>query len=101
MKIITMKNPLQNISCIALAVAMSSLLLLTACSRLTEDNLQKVHNGMTTAEVKAILGEPTSSDTSSALGIVSGTTYTYHSGSSDVKITFLNDKVIATEGEFK
>ena len=96
-----MKTNLEIISRAALAVAASSILLLTACSRLTEDNLQKIHNGMTTAEVKAILGEPTNSATSSALGIVSGTTYTYHTSSSDVKITFLNDKVIATEGEFK
>jgi hypothetical protein len=96
-----MKTPLQNISRAALAVAVSSILLLTACSRLTEANLEKIHNGMTSAEVKAILGDPTSSETGSALGIISGTTYTYHSGSSDVKITFLNDKVIATEGEFK
>ena len=96
-----MKTNLEIISRAALAVAASSILLLTACSRLTEDNLQKVHNGMTTAEVKAILGAPTSSDTGSALGIVSGTTYVYHTNSSDVKITFVNDKVIATEGEFK
>jgi hypothetical protein len=82
-------------------LAFAALLLVTACSRLTEDNLQKVHNGMTTDEVKAILGEPTSSETGSALGIVSGTTYTYHTSTSDVKITFVNDKVIATEGEFK
>ncbi len=78
-----------------------AVLLVTACSRLTEDNLQNVHNGMTTDEVKAILGEPTSSQTGSALGIVSGTTYIYHTGTSDVKINFVNDKVIATEGEFK
>jgi len=78
-----------------------ALLMLTACSRLTEDNLQKIHNGMTTDDVKAILGEPTSSQTGSALGIISGTTYVYHVGTSDVKITFVNDKVIATEGEFK
>ena len=96
-----MKINLQNISRTALAVAASSLLLLTACSRLTEDNLQKIHNGMTTDEVKAILGEPTSSQTGSALGIVSGTTYVYHTDTSDVKITFVDDKVIATEGEFK
>lgn len=81
--------------------AVAGLLLVTACSRLTEENLQKVHNGMTTAEVKAILGDPTTSQTGSALGIVSGTTYTYHTNTSDVKITFVDDKVIATEGEFK
>jgi len=82
-------------------LAVAAVLLVTACSRLTEDNLQKVHNGMTTDEVKAILGEPTSSQTGSALGIVSGTTYVYHTSTSDVKITFVDDKVIATEGDFK
>jgi len=82
-------------------LAVAALLLVAACSRLTEANLEKVHNGMTPDEVKAILGDPTSSETSNALGIISGTTYTYHTSSSDVKITFVNDKVIATEGEFK
>jgi hypothetical protein len=56
---------------------------------------------MTTDDVKAILGEPTSSQTGSALGIISGTTYVYHTSTSDVKITFVNDKVVTTEGEFK
>jgi len=81
--------------------AVATLILVTGCSKLTEDNLQKIHNGMTTDEVKAILGEPTSSQTGSALGIVSGTTYVYHTDTSDVKITFVDNKVIATEGEFK
>jgi outer membrane protein assembly factor BamE (lipoprotein component of BamABCDE complex) len=85
----------------ALLLTITAALLVTACSRLTEANLQKVQNGMTTDEVKAILGDPTSSQTGSALGIVSGTTYVYHTDTSDVKITFVNDKVIATEGEFK
>ena len=90
---------MKNISTILFAAA--ALLLVVACSRLTEANLEKIHNGMTTSEVKAILGEPTSSQTGSALGLISGTTYIYHTSSSDVKITFVNDKVIATEGEFK
>jgi hypothetical protein len=89
---------MKNIHAALLAVA--ALLLVAACSRLTEDNLEKVHNGMTTTEVKAILGDPTSVQASGVLGIT-GTTYTYHTGSSDVKITFLNDKVMATEGDFK
>jgi outer membrane protein assembly factor BamE (lipoprotein component of BamABCDE complex) len=83
------------------AIAVGVIIMLTACSRLTEDNLQKIHNGMTTDDVKAILGEPTSSETGSALGLVSGTTYVYHTDKSDVKITFVNDKVIATEGNFQ
>ena len=81
--------------------AVATLILVTGCSKLTEDNLQKIHNGMTTDEVKAIFGEPTSSQTGSALGLISGTTYVYHTDTSDVKITFVDDKVIATEGEFK
>jgi outer membrane biogenesis lipoprotein LolB len=89
---------MKNIYTTLLAVA--ALVLITACSRLTEDNLQKVHNGMTSAEVKDILGEPTSSQTGGALGIT-GTTYTYHTSTSDVTITFVDDKVITTEGEFK
>jgi hypothetical protein len=84
-----------------LVVALFAAGILTACSKLTEDNLQKVHNGMTTTDVKAILGEPTSSQTGSALGLISGTTYIYHTATSDVKITFVDDKVIATEGDFK
>jgi len=74
---------------------------LTACSKLTEANLEKIHNGMSPNEVKAILGSPTSSETSSALGLISGTTFIYHTSTSDVRISFVNDKVIATEGEFK
>ncbi len=89
----------RHASRLGLVLAVS--LALVACSKLTEDNLQKVHNGMTTDEVKAVLGEPTSSQTGSALGIVSGTTYLYHTSTSDVKITFVDDKVIATEGDFK
>jgi len=82
-------------------LAVAALVLVTACSRLTEDNLDKIQNGMTTTDVKAILGEPTTSDTSNALGIVTGTTYTYHTSKADVKIIFVNDKVISKEGEFQ
>ncbi len=73
---------------------------LAACSKLTQDNLEKVHNGMTTDEVKATLGEPTSSSSGSFLG-QSGTDFLYHTDKSDVKIDFVNDKVIATSGSFQ
>jgi hypothetical protein len=98
-----------------------TLLSLTACSKLTEDNLQKIHNGMTTDDVKAILGEPTNTQSGNALSLVhqptaigystdtqsrraldiSGAASLYHTSTSDVKITFVNDKVVTTEGEFK
>ena len=96
------KNHLNLSRCaLRLSLVLAVGLSLAACSKLTEDNLQKVHNGMTTDEVKAVLGDPTSSQTGSALGIVSGTTYIYHTSTSDVKITFVDDKVIAMEGDFK
>jgi hypothetical protein len=86
---------------ILLLSLLAAALALNGCSsKLTEDNLQKIHNGMTTDEVKAILGPPTDAQSSGALGIT-GTTFTYHTSTSDVKITFLNEKVIATEGDFK
>jgi hypothetical protein len=101
MKISRGNQLLRSVMCSRVLLLLAMVLLLTACgSKLTEDNLQKIHNGMTTNEVKAILGSPNDVQSSGALGIT-GTTYTYHAGSSDVKITFLNDKVIATEGEFK
>jgi outer membrane protein assembly factor BamE (lipoprotein component of BamABCDE complex) len=73
---------------------------LAACSKLTQDNLSKIHNGMTADEVKAILGDPTSSSSGSFLG-QTGTEFTYHTDKSDVKIDFVNEKVIATSGSFQ
>ena len=84
------------------AVAFCAVLLaLTACSsKLTEDNLQKIHSGMTTNEVKATLGAPTNAQSSVFLGSTC-TIYTYHTDKSDVQISFLNNKVLSTEGDFK
>ena len=81
--------------------AVAALLLLTACSKLTEDNLQKVHNGMTTDEVKAILGEPTDSSTE-PIPIVGGnkTTLTYSGPQAHIVIVLKNDQVQSKEGNF-
>jgi outer membrane protein assembly factor BamE (lipoprotein component of BamABCDE complex) len=89
---------MKNLRFVLLSVA--ALLLITACSKMTEANLQKIHNGMTTTEVKEILGEPTDAQTRSLLGI-STTTYSYHTDTSNVAITFVDDKVIGTGGDFK
>ena len=92
---------MKSLKFVLTAALIATALFLAACgSKLTEDNLQKIHSGMTTDEVKTILGTPTDVQSSGALGIT-GTTYTYHTDKSDVKITFLNDKVIGTEGDFK
>ena len=88
---------MKNFRTILLFTAVAAL---AACSKLTQDNLSKVHNGMTNDEVKSLLGDPTTSQSGSFLG-QSGTEFVYHTDKSDVKIDFVNDKVIATSGSFQ
>jgi len=84
---------------IYLCLALS--LLMTGCTSLTQANLDKIHEDMSPAEVKAILGDPADSKTE-PIPIVGGnqTTYTYNSGSSDVTIIFKNDLMKEKHGTF-
>ena len=68
---------------------------------LTQDNLNKVQNNMSQADVRGILGDPSESKTD-PIPIVGGTqtTYTYHNNSSDVTIVFKNDQVTEKHGTF-
>ena len=68
---------------------------------LTQANLDKIHDDMTPAQVKSILGDPAESKTD-PIPIVGGTQtiYTYHSGSSDVTIIFKNDLMKEKHGTF-
>lgn len=70
-------------------------------SPLTQANLDKVQNGMSTAQVKAILGDPTSSQTE-PIPIVGGTktTYTYSNNQANIVIVLKNDQVQTKEGTF-
>jgi outer membrane protein assembly factor BamE (lipoprotein component of BamABCDE complex) len=71
-----------------------------ACSKLNNQNLDKVKTGMKKAEVEAILGRPNRSESGSVLGI-EGTTYYYKSGNSEVQVVFVNDSVMSKAGSFK
>jgi hypothetical protein len=68
---------------------------------LSQDNLDKVQPGMSAAQVKAILGEPTDSKTE-PIPIVGGnkTTYTYTTKDDSVVIVFKNDNLQTKEGHF-
>ena len=68
---------------------------------LTQANLDKIHDDMSPAEVKSILGDPADS-TSEPIPVVGGTQtiYTYHSGTSDVTIIFKNDLMKEKHGTF-
>ncbi len=71
-----------------------SILLLGCASKITQENFEKVQSGMTQAEVKAILGDPTESS-SIGFGPVAGTTSTWKGNGSTITIQFVNGKVIA------
>jgi hypothetical protein len=68
---------------------------------LTQANLDRVQNDMSAAEVEAIFGPPSSSQTQ-PIPIVGGTqtTYTYQDGTSAVTIVFKNDQVKEKSGTF-
>ena len=72
-----------------------------ASMSLTQANLDKIHDDMSSTEVKAILGDPADSQ-SEPIPIVGGTrtTYTYHSRASDVTIVFKNGLMKEKHGTF-
>ena len=71
----------------------------TACSKLTSSNFEKIHNDMTTVQVKGILGEPTEIKSGSFFGIT-GTAYVYRQDKTEVTVTFVQDKVVGKDGSF-
>ena len=68
------------------------LTLLIACSRVTEDNYNRIESGMEEATVIKILGEP---DESSSIGIgsLSGKSSVWDDGKARISIQFFNNKV--------
>lgn len=65
---------------------------LSACSRLTQENFDKIKTGMPMSQVITILGEPTTSDSVNIAGI-SGTSATWKNRNVVIAIQFLNDNV--------
>jgi hypothetical protein len=74
-----------------LGVAASLLGLALACGAgpgLTPDHFEQIRQGMTTAEVKALLGEPTRVHDRSIPVIGTVTTYVYDDGKSHAELVF-------------
>ncbi len=61
---------------------------LCSYSRLTPDNFAKITEGMTEQEVRSILGKPQNLDSSSMLGLLSGTVYKYSQGQKKSQLLF-------------
>jgi hypothetical protein len=67
-------------------------LLITACSKITEENFAKIEPGMTEQEVIAVLGAPTESNGVSVLG-VSGAAWRWVDRDAVIAVRFVNGKV--------
>jgi hypothetical protein len=66
---------------------------LAACGeKLTQENFNKISNGMPYAEVVKILGEPQSSEGGGVFGITAGTSV-WKGETHQIMIVFLNEKV--------
>jgi hypothetical protein len=81
------KSPTRLASVLAIAV------LLVACgSRVSQENYNKISNGMPYAEVVKILGQPQSSEGRGLLGVTASTSE-WKDGKHRITIVFVNEKV--------
>ena len=87
-------NPFSLLGVAVLAVC----LILPACggAKISQDNFDKIKVGMTQAEVKIILGDPTEASSLDVAGF-SGTTSTWKQGDTTIRIQFVNGKVVAKQ----
>ena len=86
--------------CLAVSLFLAGCGFFTATA-LTQANLDRIHDDMSPADVKAVLGDPASSE-SEPIPIVGGTQtiYTYQNGSAEVTILFKNNLVKEKHGSF-
>jgi hypothetical protein len=75
-----------------LAAVLLLCLALTACSKITPENYDRISDGMTEAEVIAILGKPTDSSAVAILNIT-GTSSTWVGSEYSIMLQFVNGKV--------
>ncbi|MDO9320235.1 MAG: hypothetical protein Q7U01_01215 [Pseudomonas sp.] len=73
---------------------LSMILLLGACSKVSEENYAKLSAGMDKAEVQALLGAPT--ECAGALGMSS---CTWGDEKSSISVQFASDKVLLFSGQ--
>ena len=74
------------------ALAMIALLLLAACSKVTQENFAKIQDGMSDQEVHALLGPPTTSSSVDILGIA-GTHSRWEGSDAVISVRFVNGKL--------
>jgi hypothetical protein len=95
-EVVMFRKPFKPICVIAAIVVVIGALSACSRSRVTQENFDKIKNGMTFEEVKKILGEPADS-ASVDIGIFSGGTSTWKGKDGTVSIQFVNGKVKAKQ----
>ena len=75
---------------VASVIGLGLVLALAACSKITQTNYDKLHAGMTYAQVKEVLGDPESC--SDVLGIKS---CTWGDAKRHIDVNFLGDQALA------
>jgi hypothetical protein len=86
----------RSLTAALLALLLACGLVFGACGakpQLTPENLDKVKDGMTTAQVKAVLGEPTAVKTVTLPMLGTVTTYEYKTDKADVDLHFRDDQL--------
>jgi len=78
--------------------AFATLLLLAACSKVTQENFAKIQDGMSEQEVQALLGKPGESSNITVLGL-SGTSSRWVADEGTIAVQFVNGKVRAKSFE--
>lgn len=72
--------------------ALALVLLLVACSKVSEENFGRIEEGMSEEQVTAVLGKPTEATSVAVLG-VSGTTSRWVGNGAVITVRFVNGKV--------
>src|SRR3954464_4863497 len=75
-----------------LTISALAAVLLTACSRITQENFSRIESGMSEREVISILGSPTESSSVDVLGI-SGTAARWAGNDAEITVRFVGGKV--------
>lgn len=75
----------------ALLTCLTSLLLLSGCNKLTQENYNKLKMGMERSEVESLFGRPDNCQNVTIM--VTGTNCIWSKGDSSLKIQFVDNKV--------
>lgn len=79
-------------------IAFATLVLLAACSKITQENFDRIQDGMSEQEVQALLGKPNESSNITVLGL-SGASSMWASDDGTISVQFVNGKVRAKSFE--